>query len=41
VRLAIVAGIDLTAEYSKNEFILGSGAKRNNHETLVTLRWRI
>lgn len=41
VRVTILSGIDLTAEYSKNDFILGTGAKRNNHETLVTLRWRI
>lgn len=41
LRLTILSGIDLTAEYAKNDFILGSGAKRNNHETLVTLRWRI
>ncbi len=41
VRMTIVAGLDLTAEYAKNDFTLLSGAKRDNDETLVTLRWRI
>lgn len=41
LRLTVIAGLDLTAEYAKNDFILGSGAKRDNNETLVTLRWRI
>lgn len=41
LRVTIISGLDLTAEYAKNDFILGSGAKRDNNETLVTLRWRI
>jgi hypothetical protein len=41
VRMTILAGLDVTVEHAKNDFILGSGAKRNNDETLVTLRWRI
>jgi hypothetical protein len=40
VRLTLVAGIDLTAELSMNDFILSSGAERSNDEVLVTLRWR-
>jgi hypothetical protein len=41
VRLGIVGATDLTLEYAKNDFILGSGAHRNNNEYLVTLRWRV
>ncbi len=41
IRLGIVAGIDLTAEYSKNDFILASGATRHDNEFLATLRFRI
>jgi hypothetical protein len=41
VRLGIVAGLDLTVEYSKNDFVLGSGAIRHENEALVTLRWRV
>ncbi len=41
LRLTVIAGLDLTAEYAKNDFILGNGTKRDNNETLVTLRWRI
>ena len=33
-------GIDLTLEYADNDFILGSGAERENNEFLATLRWR-
>ncbi len=40
VRLTIVRGIDLTAEYAVNEFTLASGAQLSNDELLVTLRWR-
>jgi hypothetical protein len=40
LRLAILAGIDLTAEYSINQFVLTSGREVNNDELLVTLRWR-
>ncbi|MEA2599977.1 MAG: hypothetical protein QOF89_969 [Acidobacteriota bacterium] len=41
VRLGIFPGVDLTAEYAINHFILGSGATRENNEGLATLRWRI
>jgi hypothetical protein len=41
IRLGILAGIDWTAEYSQNDFVLGSGATRHNNEFLGTLRWRI
>lgn len=41
LRLGIVGSTDLTLEYADNDFILGSGAHRNNNEYLVTLRWRV
>ncbi len=41
LRLGIFTGVDLTAEYAINHFILGNGARRDNNEGLVTLRWRI
>jgi hypothetical protein len=41
VRLGIVEATDLTLEYARNDFILGSGAHRSNDELLVTLRWRV
>lgn len=41
IRLGIVAGIDLTAEYSKNDFVLASGAVEHENEFLATLRWRV
>ena len=41
LRLGLVGATDLTLEYAKNDFVLGSGAHRNNNEYLVTLRWRI
>ncbi|MFN7943200.1 MAG: hypothetical protein U0X73_16540 [Thermoanaerobaculia bacterium] len=41
VRMAIVAGVDLTAEYADNTMTLASGAKVSEDELLVTLRWRI
>ncbi len=41
LRLGIVAGLDLTAEYARNSFILASGATRHDDEFLGTLRWRI
>lgn len=41
VRLGVFEGIDLTAEYADNSFILGSGAERENNELLTTLRWRL
>jgi hypothetical protein len=40
VRLGIVEGIDLTAEYADHTMTLTSGAERSNDELLVTLRWR-
>ena len=40
VRLGIVEGIDLTAEFADHTITLVSGAKRSNDELLVTLRWR-
>jgi hypothetical protein len=41
LRLGVFPGVDLTAEYANNRFILASGAKRNNNELLVTLRWKV
>ena len=41
LRVGIVPGSDLTVEYADHEFILGSGAKRENNEFLTTLRWRM
>jgi hypothetical protein len=40
LRLAIVRGIDLTAEFSDHTITLVSGAQRSEDELLVTLRWR-
>jgi hypothetical protein len=40
VRLGIVRGVDLTLERAAHDFILGSGAHRDNDEYLATLRWR-
>ncbi|HWM94917.1 MAG TPA: hypothetical protein VN493_29450 [Thermoanaerobaculia bacterium] len=41
LRLGIIPGADLTVEYADHEFILGSGAKRENNEFLTTFRWRV
>jgi hypothetical protein len=41
LRLGLVGGTDLTLEYAGNDFILATGAHRNNNEYLATLRWRI
>lgn len=41
VRVGIIPGADLTVEYADHEFILGSGAKRENNELLTTFRWRV
>jgi hypothetical protein len=41
LRFGLYEGLDLTVEYSDNRFILASGAKRHNNETLVTLGWRL
>jgi len=40
VRLTVVAGIDVTAEYALNDFTLASGKVLSHDELLVTLRWR-
>lgn len=40
VRITLVRGMDLTAELARNEFVLGSGARRTQDEVLITLRWR-
>jgi hypothetical protein len=39
VRLTLVRGVDLTAEYAAHEFIRAAGPA-DNDELLVTLRWR-
>lgn len=41
LRVGIIQGADLTVEYADHEFILGSGAKRENNEFLTTFRWRV
>jgi hypothetical protein len=41
LRLGIVGATDLTVEYAKNDFILATGAHRNNDEYLATFRWRM
>jgi hypothetical protein len=41
LRLGIFPGVDVTAEYSINRFILGNGTTHENNELLATLRWRI
>lgn len=41
LRVGIIPGADLTVEYADHEFILGSGAKRDNNELLTTFRWRV
>jgi hypothetical protein len=41
LRLGLISGVDLTVEYADHEFILGSGAKRDNNEMLATFRWRV
>jgi hypothetical protein len=41
IRLGIVQGIDLTAEFAENQFVLKSGATVENNEVLATLRWRM
>ncbi|HEX3528845.1 MAG TPA: hypothetical protein VH988_17435 [Thermoanaerobaculia bacterium] len=41
LRLGIVGATDLTVEYANNDFILASGAHRNNNEYLATLHWRM
>jgi hypothetical protein len=40
LRFTVLSGIDLTAEYARNEFVLKSGREVSNDELLVTLRWR-
>jgi hypothetical protein len=41
VRIGLMSGIDLTAEYADNTFTLGSGAKKHEYEFLSTLRLRL
>jgi hypothetical protein len=41
LRCGLFPGVDLTAEYADNRFILATGARRSNNEYLTTLRWRI
>jgi hypothetical protein len=41
VRIGLISGIDLTAEYADNTFTLGSGAKKHEYEFLSTLRLRL
>lgn len=41
LRFGLFQGVDVTLEYADNRFILGNGAKRENNEGLVTLRWRV
>lgn len=41
VRLGIFSGVDVTVEYADHDFILGSGAHRDNNELLSTLRWKL
>lgn len=41
LRIGLIGGIDLTAEYADNVFVLGSGAKKHENEFLSTLRLRI
>jgi hypothetical protein len=41
VRIELLSGIDLTAEYADNTFTLGSGAKKHEYEFLSTLRLRL
>ena len=40
VRLGLVGRSDLTVEYARNRFILGSGREAENDEWLITLRLR-
>jgi len=41
LRLGIFPGVDLTAEYALNRFVIGNGTTHGNNEVLTTLRWRI
>ena len=41
VRVGIIGGLDLTAEFTDNSFVLKSGATVHNDEFLTTLRWRL
>jgi hypothetical protein len=40
LRLTVLPGLDLTAEYADNEFQTANGAAGND-EWLLTLRWRL
>ena len=39
LRVTVVEGLDITFEQNLNDFILTSGAERQQDETLVTVRW--
>jgi hypothetical protein len=41
LRVGLLSGIDLTAEYADNTFTLASGAKKHEYEFLSTLRLRV
>jgi hypothetical protein len=41
LRIGLIGGVDLTAEYADNVFVLGSGAKKHENEFLSTLRLRV
>ncbi|HSS48981.1 MAG TPA: hypothetical protein VLX28_08540 [Thermoanaerobaculia bacterium] len=41
LRLGIFPGVDLTAEYAINRFVLANGTTHEENEFLATLRWRI
>jgi hypothetical protein len=41
LRVVLLSGLDLTAEYADNTFTLASGAKKHEYEFLSTLRLRV
>jgi hypothetical protein len=41
LRIGLISGIDLTAEYADNTFTLASGARKHEYEFLSTLRLRV
>ena len=41
IRLTIIQGVDLTAEYADNTMTLLNGNEISADELLVTLRWRM
>jgi hypothetical protein len=40
LRATIVRGLDVTVEAARHDFVLASGAHRENDEYLMTVRWR-